>query len=75
MIEETQALYPDLRMCSFDRGFHSRNNRIRLDDRLELKRATRQGTTQPRPALYPQVQPGRSLSYRLLVRFSLTSLS
>jgi hypothetical protein len=36
MIEETQALYPDLRMCSFDRGFHSRNNRIRLDDRLEL---------------------------------------
>ena len=34
-IEETQAL-PDLRMCSFDRGFHSRNNRIRLDDRLEL---------------------------------------
>ena len=36
MIEETQVLYPDLRMCSFDRGFHSRNNRIRLDDRLEL---------------------------------------
>ena len=36
MIEETQALYADLRMCSFDRGFHSRNNRIRLDDRLEL---------------------------------------
>ena len=35
MIEETQALYPDLRI-SFDRGFHSRNNRIRLDDRLEL---------------------------------------
>ena len=29
------SLYPDLRMCSFDRGFHSRNNRIRLDDRLE----------------------------------------
>ena len=28
-----------------------------------------------RPALYPQVQPGRSLSYRLLVRFSLMSLS
>ena len=27
------------------------------------------------PALYPQVQPGRSLSYRLLVRFSLMSLS
>ena len=27
MIEETQALYPDLRMCSFDRGY--RNNRIR----------------------------------------------
>ena len=36
MVEETQALYPDLRMCSFDRGFHSRNDRIRLDDRLEL---------------------------------------
>ena len=28
-----------------------------------------------RAALYPQVQPGRSLSYRLLVRFSLMSLS
>ncbi len=28
-----------------------------------------------RTALYPQVQPGRSLSYRLLVRFSLMSLS
>ena len=48
MIEETQALYPDLRMCSFDRGFHSRNNRIRLGRQARVERATRQGTTQPR---------------------------
>ena len=41
-IEETQALYPDLRMCSF--GFV--NPHTRRQARVE--RATRQGTTQPR---------------------------
>ena len=27
MVQEAQALYPELRACSFDRGFHSRGNR------------------------------------------------
>ena len=31
MIEETQTLFPSLRACSFDRGFHSPANRVRLD--------------------------------------------
>ena len=48
MIEETQALYPDLRMCSFDRGFHSRNNRKQFRPtrrQARVESATRQGTT------------------------------
>ncbi len=32
MIEETQALFPSLQACSFDRGFHSPTNRVRLDE-------------------------------------------
>ena len=36
MVEETQARFADFRMCSFDRGFHSPNNRRRLDEMLEL---------------------------------------
>ena len=31
IIEQTQALHPDLRVCSFDRGFHSPGNRAQLD--------------------------------------------
>ena len=34
MIEETQARFPSLRACSFDRGFHSPANRVRLDTLL-----------------------------------------
>ena len=36
MVEATQALFPDLRVCSFDRGFHSPDNRIRLNQLLDL---------------------------------------
>ncbi len=36
MVRETQARYPDLRACSFDRGFHSPENRIDLDALLDL---------------------------------------
>ncbi len=36
MVEETQALYPALRACSFDRGFHSPDNRVRLDALLDV---------------------------------------
>ena len=35
MIEAAQARFADLRACSFDRGFHSPANRVRLDALLE----------------------------------------
>ena len=36
IVASTQALFPDLRACSFDRGFHSPGNRTRLDEMLEM---------------------------------------
>ena len=36
MVQEAQALYPQLRACSFDRGFHSPDNRVRLDGLLDV---------------------------------------
>ena len=36
MVNEAQALYPELRACSFDRGFHSPDNRVRLDALLDV---------------------------------------
>ncbi len=36
LVEETQAQHPELRACSFDRGFHSPANRLRLDALLDL---------------------------------------
>ena len=36
MVEEAQALYPALRAYSFDRGFHSPANRVRLDALLDV---------------------------------------
>jgi len=35
VIEETQARFPDFRACSFDRGFHSPENRLDLDTLLD----------------------------------------
>ena len=35
MVERSQARFPDLRVVSFDRGFHSPGNRVRLDDLLD----------------------------------------
>ena len=43
MIEAAQARYPDLRACSFDRGFHSPANRLRLDALLEHNVLPRKG--------------------------------
>ena len=43
MVQETQARYPELRACSFDRGFHSPNNRVRLDALLDLAALPRKG--------------------------------
>ncbi len=43
MIEAAQTRYPDLRACSFDRGFHSPANRLRLDALLEHNVLPRKG--------------------------------
>ena len=43
MIQETQALFPDLRACSFDRRFHSPENRKHLDEMLEVCALPRKG--------------------------------
>ena len=36
LVREAQALHPALRACSFDRGFHSPDNRVRLDALLDV---------------------------------------
>ena len=43
MVSEAQARYPELRACSFDRGFHSPDNRIKLDALLDLNALPRKG--------------------------------
>ena len=43
MIEETQSIYPSFRSCSFDRGFHSPSNRLRLDKLLDHNVLPRKG--------------------------------
>ena len=43
MVTETQERFPDLRVCSFDRGFHSPENRVRLDELLEHNVLPRKG--------------------------------
>jgi len=36
MVTEAQARFPDLSVCSFDKGFHSQPNQAALPERLEL---------------------------------------
>ena len=36
MVEQTQARFPDLRVCSFDKGFWSPGNRKALEELLDL---------------------------------------
>ena len=36
MVKQAQVLYPELRACSFDRGFHSPANRVHLDALLDV---------------------------------------
>ncbi len=43
IIEETRERYSDLRVCSFDRGFHSPENRERLDKLLVVNALPRKG--------------------------------
>ena len=41
--ESGPGAFPDLRACSFDRGFHSPENRIRLDQILDLNVLPKKG--------------------------------
>ena len=43
LIERCRKAFPDLRGCSFDRGFHSPSNRKALDDLLELNALPKKG--------------------------------
>jgi len=43
MIEETQALFPDLKGASFDKGFHSPDNQSILSKQLDLLALPRKG--------------------------------
>ena len=43
VIGDTQSLYPDFRSCSFDRGFHSPENRLDLDELLDHTVLPRKG--------------------------------
>ena len=51
MVKQAQVLYPELRACSFDRGFHSPANRVGLDALLDVNAVAGQGLSfegQPR---------------------------
>ena len=43
LIERCRKAFPDLRGCSFDRGFHSPSNRKKLDGLLELNALPKKG--------------------------------
>lgn len=43
MVEEAQQRFPDLNVCSFDKGFHSQENQQRLKERLALTALPRKG--------------------------------
>lgn len=43
MVQQTQRRFPDLRVCSFDQGFHSPANQSALQERLQLVALPRKG--------------------------------
>lgn len=43
MVSQTQARFPDLKVCSFDKGFHSPANQAALRERLELSVLPKKG--------------------------------
>lgn len=43
MVSQTQARFPDLKVCSFDKGFHSPANQAVLRERLELSVLPKKG--------------------------------
>ena len=47
LIESCQQTYPKLNACSFDRGFHSRSNRARLDELLQMNALPKKGRLSP----------------------------
>ena len=47
MVQQTQQRFPDLRVCSFDKGFHSTANQSALHELLELVALPRKGKLSP----------------------------
>ena len=47
MVQQTQQRFPDLRVCSFDKGFHSTANQSALQERLQLVALPRKGKLSP----------------------------
>lgn len=43
LVAAAQKRFPELRACSFDRNFHSRENRVRLDELLDLNALPKKG--------------------------------
>ena len=43
LVAQTQALYPSLAGCSFDKGYHSRANREQLDTMLKVNAFPQKG--------------------------------
>ena len=43
MVEETQKRFPDFKVNSFDKGFHSPNNQVALSEKLEFLALPRKG--------------------------------
>jgi transposase, IS5 family len=43
MVDETKKRFPSFSTCSFDRGFHSPNNQIELNDKLDVVALKRKG--------------------------------
>ena len=47
MVQQTQQRFPDLRVCSFDKGFHSTANQSALQEVLQLAALPRKGKLSP----------------------------
>ena len=47
MVQQTQQRFPDLRVCSFDKGFHSTANQSALQELLQLVALPRKGKLSP----------------------------
>jgi IS5 family transposase len=43
MVDETKKRFPNFSTCSFDKGFHSQNNQIELNEKLDVVALKRKG--------------------------------